>query len=168
MMESRISFSFLYPIISIIFLLCQSFQVISIASVYPDFLLLLTVIYSISHGSFKGEIYGFFMGFSLDLMSGALFGLNAFIFTFFGAFTSLFQKAMKLPNVIVFVFYLIICTILKYFLYHLFFVIFHSTSLFDWYFFLKIPAEILINIFFGIILYIICARFDGRENYEWF
>ena len=167
-MESKYLFSFFYFFLVVFLGLCQSFQVISIRSVSPDFLLLLTIIYALSRGSFKGEILGFFMGLILDLMSGALFGLNAFVFTLAGACAIPFQKIAKLPNIIVFILYIIIVTIIKYVLYHVFFMIYQDTLLFDFYFFLKIPGEILINIVFGSILYIVCARFDKRENYEWF
>lgn len=168
MMESKFLISFSYLFLGVFLGLLQSFQVISIGSVAPDFLLLLTIIYALSRGSFKGEILGFFMGLVLDLMSGALFGLNAFIFTLTGVFAIPFQKIVKLPNIIVFVLYIIIVTIMKYVLYHVFFVIYEDTLLFDFYFFLKIPGEIVINIVFGSILYIICASLDKRENYEWF
>ena len=168
MMESKFSFSFFYLFLSVFLGLCQSFQVVFIGSISPDFFLLLTIIYALSRGSFKGEILGFSMGLILDLMSGALFGLNAFVFTLIGAFAIPFQKIAKLPNIIVFILYITIVTIIKYVLYHVFFVMYEDTFLFDFYFFLKIPGEILINIIFGSILYIICARFDKRENYEWF
>ena len=168
MMESKFLFSFFYVFLSVFLGLLQSFQVISIGSVSPDFLLLLTIIYALSRGSFKGEILGFFMGLTLDLMSGALFGLNTFVFTLVGACAVPFQKIAKLPNIIVFIIYIIIVTTIKYILYHMFFIIYEDSFLFDFYFFLKIPGEIVINIVFGSILYIICARFDKRENYEWF
>ena len=168
MMESKYLFSFFYVFLGVFLGLMQSFQVISIASVSPDLLLLLTIIYALSRGSFKGEILGFFMGLILDLMSGALFGLNAFVFTLVGFCAVPFQKIAKLPNIIVFILYIIIVTIIKYALYHIFFIIYQDTLLFDFYFFLKIPGEIVINILFGSVLYIICARFDKRESYEWF
>ena len=167
-MESKYLFSFFYVFLSVFLGLLQSFQMISIGSVSPDFLLLLTIIYALSRGSFKGEILGFSMGLLLDLMSGALFGLNAFIFTLVGFCAIPFQKIAKLPNIIVFILYIIIVTTSKYVLYHVFFIIYENTFLFDFYFFLKIPGEILINILFGSVLYIVCARFDKRENYEWF
>ena len=167
-MESKYLFSFFYVFLSLSLGLLQSFQMISIGSVSPDFLLLLTIIYALSRGSFKGEILGFSMGLLLDLMSGALFGLNAFIFTLVGFCAIPFQKIAKLPNIIVFILYIIIVTTSKYVLYHVFFIIYENTFLFDFYFFLKIPGEILINILFGSVLYIVCARFDKRENYEWF
>ena len=85
-----------------------------------------------------------------------------------GACAIPFQKIAKLPNIIVFILYIVITTIIKYALYHVFFVIYEETLLFDFYFFLKIPGEIFINIIFGSILYIICASLDKRENYEWF
>ncbi|MGL4676090.1 MAG: rod shape-determining protein MreD [Brevinema sp.] len=166
--DSKIYFSFFYLSMSIVLLMVQGMQGISIFSVYPDFLLLLTIIFSFSRDSFKGEIFGFIFGILLDLMSGALFGLNAFIFTLTGACTDSFRKIAKLPNLIVFIFYIIFVTAIKYVLYHIFFFIYQGTLLVDFYFILKIPSEIFINLIFGIILYIICARFDVRDNYEWF
>ncbi len=168
MMESKFLFSFTYLFLAVFLGLLQSFQIVSIGSVSPDFLLLLTIVYALSRGSFKGEILGFFMGLTLDLMSGALFGLNAFVFTLVGTCAIPFQKIAKLPNIIVFILYIVITTIIKYVLYHMFFIIYEDTLLFDFYFFLKIPGEIFINIIFGSILYIICASLDKRENYEWF
>ncbi len=168
MTDSKINSTVFYWILGLLLWIMQAFQVVSMFSIYPDFLLLLTIIVSFSKGSFKGEIFAFCMGMLLDLMSGALFGLNAFIFTAVGASANAFQKIAKLPNFIVFIFYTILVTIIKYVLYHVFFIIYQDTSLLDFYFFLKIPGETLINVVFGIILYIICASIDVRENYEWF
>ncbi|MGL5956046.1 MAG: rod shape-determining protein MreD [Brevinema sp.] len=168
MRDSKTYFSFFYLMMSFILLMVQGFQVISVFSVYPDLLLLLTIIFAFSRDSFKGEIFGFIFGMLLDLMSGALFGLNAFIFTVTGVCADPFRKIAKLPSLIVFIFYIIVITMVKYILYHIFFFIYEGTALGDFYFFLKIPSEVLINLIFGIILYIICARFDIRDDYEWF
>lgn len=168
MKDSRIKIPMFYGVVSIFLFTIQSVQLISIGTIYPDFILILTIIYALSRGSFKGELFGFTMGVLLDLMSGALFGLNAFILTFVGFGIDYFQKIAKLPNVIVFIFYIIVSTFIKYVLYHILFVIYEDIALLDLYFFLKIPGEILINILFGVILYIICSRFDLRDNYEWF
>ncbi|MGL4367977.1 MAG: rod shape-determining protein MreD [Brevinemataceae bacterium] len=158
----------LYLFFSIIFLAIQSMQLISINGVYPDLIMILVLIYSFSRGSFKGLWFCFFMGLMLDTMSGSLFGLNAFIFTFLGSFSSIFRKAVKLANIVVYILYVIFATFVKYILYALFLKIYNNVQLFDWLFVLKIPSESVINIVFGICLYIIFARFDSRENYEWF
>ncbi len=168
MRDSKVNTAFLFPVICTVVTLMQAFQVISLGSTHPDFMMLMTIIYAFSRGSFKGEIFGFAMGMLLDLLSGALFGINAFVFTLLGALSQSFQKIAKLPNFIVFVLYVVSATILKYILYHIFFVIYKDTGLLDLYFFIKIPAEILINLVFGVILYILCSMFDSRENYEWF
>ncbi len=167
-MDSRSLATLFYWVLGVILWVMQAFQVISIFNIYPDFLLLLSIIFSFSRGSFKGEIFAFLMGMLLDLMSGALFGLNAFIFTLAGACATPFQRLAKLPNFIVFVFYTIIVTVVKYVLYHIFFAIYQETHLLDFYFFLKIPGELVINMVFGVVLYILCASIDARENYEWF
>ncbi len=168
MKDPKVKVPIFYSLLTVLLLAIQSSHVFALGTVYPDFMLLLTIIFSISRGSFKGELFGFGMGLLLDLMSGALFGLNAFVFTLVGACIDPFKKIAKLPNVIVFIFYIITVTVVKYMLYHIFFSIYQNTSLGDIYFFLKIPGEILINVIFGLILYIICTRFDHRDDYEWF
>ncbi len=166
MRDSKTNSILLYWLLGIFLWLIQAFQIISIFNIYPDFLLLLSIIFSFSRGSFKGEIFAFLMGMLLDLMSGALFGLNAFIFTLAGACANPFQRIAKLPDFVVFLFYTIIVTIVKYVLYHIFFAIYQQTSLLDFYFFLKIPSEVLINVIFGIVLYILCVSIDIRESHE--
>ncbi|MGL4393754.1 MAG: rod shape-determining protein MreD [Brevinema sp.] len=165
--NQALSFS-IYGFVIVFLLAIQSIQAFSIGGVYPDFMLLMTIIVALSRGSFKGEIFGFFVGFALDLMSGTLFGINAFIFTLLGALATPFQKAVKVASIIVFIFYLIFATSVKYILYSIFYNIYEGTELLDFYFVLKIPSEIMINIFIGVILYIIAARFHSRDNYDWF
>jgi len=162
------SFSFFYFFSSILLLLIQSVQLFNIFGIRPDLVMLFMIIYTFSHGSFKGMIFGFILGFLLDLMSGILFGLNAFIFTLLASFITIFQRTVKLANILVFIFYIIIATTMKYLLYTVFYNLYEDIQLLDWYFILKIPGEIVINIIFSIFLYIITARFDTRDEYEWF
>lgn len=168
MKDNRIFSIGAYTLLVLFLLAMQSIQLFSIGGIYPDFIMILTIIFALSRGSFFGEIFGFFVGFALDLMSGSLFGLNAFIFTLLGSFVTLFQKAVKVSSIIVYVLYLIFATIIKYLLYAIFSSLYQGTKLFDVYFIFKIPGEILINIFIGLFLYIFIARCDPRDNYEWF
>ncbi|MGL5721276.1 MAG: rod shape-determining protein MreD [Brevinema sp.] len=157
-----------YAFISLFLLAVQSVQLITVYTFNPDFLLILTVIFSLFLGAFRGEIIAFFLGMSLDVMSGGLFGLNTFIFVFIAAFSELFRKAVKMPSLIVFFFYLSLMTFLKYVFYALFFLIVEQTNLVDLGYLFKVPGEILLNLFAGLLIYIIFARVDNRENYEWY
>lgn len=157
-----------YPLMSLFLLAIQSMQLFSIYGIRPDMIMLFVIIYTFARNPFKGELFGFVLGLMLDLMSGVLFGLNAFIFTLLGSFITIFQKTVKLANVMVFIIYIVISTIIKYLLYTIFYKIYEDVQLVDWYFIFKIPGEIIINIIFGLILYLITARFDSREEYEWF
>ncbi|MGL4561443.1 MAG: rod shape-determining protein MreD [Brevinema sp.] len=168
-MKDNKALSILLYVLTIFFLLAmQSIQLFSIAGIHPDLLLIVTIIVALSRGSFLGEIFGFFVGFSLDLMSGSLFGLNAFVFTFIGVLATPFQKAVKVASIIVYIFYIIFGTILKYMLFTLFYALYEGTQLFDLYFLLKIPGEIVANIVLGIIFYIFAARIYSRDSYDWF
>ncbi|MGL4388477.1 MAG: rod shape-determining protein MreD [Brevinema sp.] len=168
-MKDNKALSLTIYISAIVFLLSvQSIQSFSIAGVYPDFMLIMTIIFALSRGSFFGEIFGFFVGFALDLMSGTLFGLNAFVFTLIGALATPFQKAVKVSSIIVYIFYLIFSTATKYSLFSLFYSLYEETNLLDLYFLLKIPSEIIMNIVIGIVFYILAARIHSRDNYDWF
>lgn len=157
-----------YFSVCFLFLGLQAMQLISIHASSPDFMLILTIIFSLFLGSFRGELIAFTLGVLLDVMSGGLFGQNAFFFTLAAACSGLFRRAVKMPSIIVFYLYLILTTCFKYLCYVLFNYLVYKTNLLDISFLLKIPGEILFNIFVGTFVYVLFARIDSRENYEWF
>lgn len=165
MKDSRISF-FFYFIITFILLSLQSTQFISIANVYPDFIMILTIIYAFFFGPMVGMLSGFFLGLLLDVMSGVLFGLDSFVFTLLGSCVFLFQRTVKFPYIISLIFYLILSTIIKYMLYALFYWMFDHTNIVDPGFVLKIFSEMILNVIFGVVLYILVAHISHREYHD--
>lgn len=160
--------TFLYFLILVFLLSLQSLQVFSIGLANPDLVMVFVLIYVFSRGAFKGEIFAFFVGMILDIMSGGLLGLNAFVFTTLSFLSTSFQRMVKITNLVVFLVYMIVATVLKYFIYHVFLHIYQGIGIFDWYLLLKIPGEIFLNVITGLILYILISRFDRYADYEWF
>jgi len=71
-------------------------NVFAILGVNPDILLLLVILHSIYYGEYKGEIFGFIIGLLEDVLSGTLFGINAFILTLIAWLTSIYKKYVEL------------------------------------------------------------------------
>lgn len=158
----------LYILICAFLLAVQAVDVISIHTFSPDFILILTIIFSFFLGCFRGQIVAFILGLLLDSMSGGIFGLNAFVMVTVAACSWGFLRAVKMPSIIVYVLYLMVATVAKYFLFFLFYILMDRINLADFGYLVQIPGEIILNLSAGILIYILFARIDNRENYEWF
>ena len=82
------------------------FPSIPYIAVTPNFLLMVTVAFSIMYGQTYGIFIGMICGFLLDIYSGTMLGYCAFIFIclgfFCGSFTKLFShEDYKLPTAII-------------------------------------------------------------------
>ena len=97
-----------FAILIIITFILQStvFQWLSIASISPNLLLILTVSLGFMCGKTTGLFVGFFSGLMIDLFYGNLFGLNALIYMYIGFLNGFLYKVyydedIKVPLVLV-------------------------------------------------------------------
>ena len=82
------------------------FKWLSIASISPNILLILTVSFGFMGGKTTGLFVGFFCGLMIDLFYGNLFGLNALLYMYIGFFNGFLYKVyydedIKVPLVLV-------------------------------------------------------------------
>ena len=78
------------------------FQTLSIASIVPNLLLILTVSFGFMRGKKEGLFVGFFAGLLLDIMFGTVIGFYALIYMYIGYLNGFFKRIffpdeVKLP-----------------------------------------------------------------------
>ena len=81
---------------------CTVFQTLSIASIVPNLLLILTVSFGFMRGKKEGLFVGFFAGLLLDIMFGTVIGFYALIYMYIGYLNGFFKRIffpdeVKLP-----------------------------------------------------------------------
>lgn len=163
-MNKTILRNIIYGVIIFILLAIQSSNIIAIKGVFPDFLLILVVLHSIKYGDFKAEIFGFVLGILLDAMSGTMFGINAFVFTFIAWFTHFYRKYIQVSDLMAFIVYIVIATLIKYVLYAIFHLIFQAASFFEGYFFLRLLGEIAYNGVFAVLFFFAAPLLYPKEE----
>ncbi len=93
-----------YALLSIFFLLLQTTLVryLAIESIIPDIILLWVVYLALREGQIAGMTAGFFLGLTLDLLSGAdtMLGLGALAKTVAGFSAGLFYNENKITQVL--------------------------------------------------------------------
>ena len=68
------------------------FQTLSIASIVPNLLLILTVSFGFMRGKKEGLFVGFFAGLLLDIMFGTVIGFYALIYMYIGYLNGFFKR----------------------------------------------------------------------------
>ncbi len=144
----------------------QSANILAIGRVQPDLMLLMVLLFSFSLGEAKGEVFAFFMGLLLDAMSGGLFGINAFIFTFIAWFTAVYRKYIQAADVAAFLIYIFFATFIKYFFTVIFYWMFKQGNILDGFLVLKMFLEGIYNIILGGILFYITPWLFKRKHSE--
>lgn len=163
-MNSNLIKNIIYGILIAIFLAMQSSNLIAILGVQPDFLMILVIAHSFYFGETKGEIFGFFMGLLVDTMSGTLFGLNAFVFTFIAWFTVIYKKYIFVSDIAAFLIYIAVATLFKFIFYIFFLWAFQKIGIFDGGFFLKFLGELLYNLVIGTLLFFLTKPLYKRNE----
>jgi rod shape-determining protein MreD len=163
-MNSNLIKDIVYGLIVAVFLAIQSSNLIAIGGVFPDLMMILIVAHSFYFGEFKGEIFGFSMGVLVDAMSGTLFGLNAFVYTFLAWFTTIYKRYILVSDIVAFVLYIFIATIIKYIFYVFFHWAFLGIGLLDGAFFLRLGGEILYNLIIAALLFFLTPFLYKRED----
>ncbi len=163
-MSSNLVKNIVYGVVITLLLAVQASNVLAIRGVFPDFMLILVLLHSIYFGEFKGILFGFGIGIVEDALSGSLFGLNAFVLSFLAWFTNFYKKYIQVSDIVAFLLYVTVATIIKYVLYALFNWIFQKTGFFDGYFILKLLGEIGYNIAAGALIYFTTSKLYQREE----
>ena len=119
---------------------------LAIFDINPDFILIITILNSLFYGEYYGILFGFGVGIIEDAMSGTLFGLNAFILTLVSGLLTIYKKYILMSDVLSFLIYVILATVLKYILFIFFYPDFQRTMLMNWLIILKLAGEIAYNL----------------------
>lgn len=152
--------------ILVILLAIQLSNVMAIKSVFPDFMLIFVILFSLHFGDFKGILFGFVVGLLVDMMGGTLFGINAFIFSFLAWFTHFYKKYIQVSDLVAFVVYIAVATVAKYILHAILFGLFYREGLADGIFILKLLGETVYNVIIGAIIYLATPKLFERDKAE--
>lgn len=163
-MNSNVGKNIIYGVVITLLLAVQASNILAIKGVFPDFMLIIVILHSIYFGEFKGELFGFSIGILEDALSGSLFGLNAFVLCFLAWFTNFYKKYIQVSDIVAFLLYIAVATVIKYVLYAIFNWIFQKTGFFDGFFFLKLLGEIVYNIAAGALIYFATPKLYEREQ----
>ena len=71
---------------------CSLFQLIEIASIKPNLLLILTVSFGLMRGRRSGGLTGFFCGLCCDLFFESILGFQALLYMWIGYFSGFFYR----------------------------------------------------------------------------
>ena len=71
---------------------CSLFQLIEIASIKPNLLLILTVSFGLMRGRRSGLLTGFFCGLCCDLFFESILGFQALLYMWIGYFSGFFYR----------------------------------------------------------------------------
>ena len=140
---------------TVILLSLQSSNALAVLEINPDLLLIFVVLHSLQFGEFKGVVFGFSIGLLEDAMAGTLFGLNSFILTLISWLTNIYKKYIFVSDIVAFLIYIVIATIIKYILTIFFSWIFKQGNMLSWFIILKMAGEIAYNAIIGTVLFLV-------------
>lgn len=78
---------------------CTVIKSISLASISPNILIILTATIALMHGQLEGMITGFFTGLLIDIQFGNIIGFYALIYLLIGFLCGLFTKHYTKDNI---------------------------------------------------------------------
>lgn len=83
---------------------CTVFQVLSLASISPNLMMIVTSCFGFMSGEKEGLVVGFFSGLLIDIFFGQLFGFYALLYMFIGYGNGMFHRMfydedIKLPMI---------------------------------------------------------------------
>ena len=86
-------------IVACFLLQCSIFENLRIASIAPNFFVILTATIGFIRGKNEGMLVGFFCGLLLDVMSGTMIGYYAFIYMLAGYLNGMFKNNFYPENI---------------------------------------------------------------------
>ena len=162
-MKDSVFFYVKLILLIIILIALQSSAILSIFEVNPDLILILTLLFNLEFGEYKGMFFGFIVGLIEDSVSSVFLGLNSFVLTFLSWFLSFYKKYIFVSDIFSFSIFLTISTIIKYVLYIFFYWIFH-TELLGWFLIVRLAGEIIYNLLFGAGMYLLIPFILKRKS----
>ena len=149
-------------IIVVVCFLLQStlFKALSIASISPNLLVIVTSAFGFMRGKKEGLLVGFFSGLSIDLFSSGAVGLYALIYMYIGYVNGFFRKIffpedIKLPMILITASDFV-CNLLVYFFQFLF----RGKFAFPYYMVHIIVPELVYTILTTVFLYFILLKIN--------
>ncbi|MCC8152074.1 MAG: rod shape-determining protein MreD [Lachnospiraceae bacterium] len=154
-------------VIAVIIIACfllQStvFKTLSIASISPNLLVVVTAAFGFMRGKKEGLFVGFFSGLLIDLMFGSVLGFYALVYMFIGFLNGFFRKAF-FPDEILLPIALIAlsdfsCNLVTYFI--LFW--FRGRFQFGYYLLHTILPELVYTMLIAVLLYFILFKINQK------
>ena len=158
-------------VIAIIIIICfvlQStmFKALSIASISPNLLIIVTSSFGFMRGKKEGLLVGFFSGFLIDLFYGGMLGFYAMIYMYLGYINGLFHKIffpedIKLPMILITASDFV-CSLLVYFFQFLL----RRRFAFDYYMIHIIIPELVYTIVITVFLYFILLKINQKLEFS--
>lgn len=155
----------IYTIFILFFIFIQStpfYGNISIQGVYPDLILISFLLVALSLGPVSGEIFGFCVGFLLDILGGGLLGITGFTYTILGYGTGLIGEKIYGRSVFFPVILLFTGTVLKAIILSLLALIFLEPGYFGFFSKGKIFLESVLNASIAPFIFIILSGIERR------
>ncbi len=150
-------------IITICFLLqCTVFQALSIASISPNLLIVVTSAFGFMRGRKEGMWIGFFSGLLLDIFFGSVIGFYALVYACIGYVNGFFRKRffpddIKLPLILIATSDFVYSLLVYFFLFFL-----RGRFQFSYYMLRIILPELVYTILVTIVLYFIILKINQR------
>lgn len=141
---------------------CTLFKALSIASISPNLLIIVTSSFGFMRGKKDGLLVGFFCGILIDLFYGGTIGFYAMIYMYLGYVNGMFRKIffpeeIKLPMILITASDFI-CSLLVYFFQFLF----RGKFAFPYYMIHIIIPELVYTIMVTVFLYFILLKINQK------
>ena len=131
---------------------------IQIFHVIPNLLLITTVCYGLTHGSFRGFFVGILCGLLLDLFSGRAIGMNTLLFALIAYFCIFISGNLFSNNTYVCMVFVLFLTISYELLTYIFYFAIWKQGALGFAIFSKILPSAIYNFLFTIVLYPLVKR----------
>ena len=131
---------------------------IQIFHVIPNLLLIMTVSYSLTHGSYRAFFVGILCGLLLDLFGGRTIGMNTLLFALIVYFCVFISDSLFSNNAFVSMVFVFFLTIPYELLTYLFYFVIWNHGAFGFAIFSKILPAALYNFLFTLVLYPLVKR----------
>lgn len=146
---------------------CTLFKYLSLASVSPNLLLILTFAAGFMRGKKEGMYAGFFSGLILDLFYGQAIGFNALLFMYIGYINGLFNKLFYDEDITLPVALIVGSDFAYNFVYYVFSFLLRNCLNFPYYFLHIILPETIYTLLIAIIIYRLMLKINRKlEAYE--
>lgn len=135
---------------------------ISVNSVGPDFILIVLSIAAFLRGPMPGQILGFFVGLTLDILSGGLLGISAFTYTVLGYGVGMLEGKIYGSSILFSIILLFFVTLAKALLLSMLGAIFLKTGYFGYFSQGRVFLEAIMNSLLTPPFFFVITRIEGK------